>query len=167
MKLLVSPAIKTGLAPSAFTVRVVSGSNKGTPLVSSLSVVFARPMRNALYLAQHETDKSVALAPNAVHDLAAIDPDAAFEMHAEGRRLFNGMRRLGGSDQQFARHAADARAGGAMGAAFDNRCSGACRPGCAISGESRGAGTDDRNVNLHGRSAARYRCRKPRAACSR
>ena len=44
MKLLVSPAIKIGLVPSAFTVCVVSGSNEGTPLESSLSVVFSRPM---------------------------------------------------------------------------------------------------------------------------
>jgi len=55
-------------------------------------------LRNALYLAQHETDKSIALAPYAVHDFAAIDPDVALEMHAEGRCLLKGMRCLGGSD---------------------------------------------------------------------
>lgn len=42
MRLVASPAMKIGLAPSELAVRVVTGSNAGTPLASSLSVVQTR-----------------------------------------------------------------------------------------------------------------------------
>ena len=108
---------------------------------------------NVLHVAQHETDKAVALAPYAIHDLAAIDADNAIDMDAKARRLPDGMGGLGGGNEELARHAAHARAGGAIVAAFDNRGARSCGFGCAVRGKACRAGTDYCNVNLHGLQA--------------
>src|SRR5450830_1731028 len=105
---------------------------------------------NVLHIAQHETDKAVALAPYAIHDPAAIDADKAIDMDAKARCLPDGMGALGGGNEELARHAADARAGGAIVAAFDDYSGHSCGFGCAVRGKARRAGADYRNVNLHG-----------------
>src|SRR5476649_446094 len=76
---------------------------------------------NILHVAQGEADKAVALAPYAIHDLASIDVNCAVDMDAKARCLPDGMGGIGGGNQELARHAAHARAGGAIVAAFDNR----------------------------------------------
>jgi hypothetical protein len=105
---------------------------------------------NVLHVTQHDTDKAVALAPDAIHDLAAIDADNAIEMDAKGRCLPDGMGSLGGGNEELARHAAHARAGGAVVAVFDNRGARACSFGCVVRGKACRAGTDYCNVNLQG-----------------
>ena len=103
---------------------------------------------NVLHVAQHETDKAVALAPYPIHDRASIDADNAIDMDAKVRRLADGMGGLGGGNEELARHAAHARAGGAVVAAFDNRRARSCGFGCAVRGKACGAGTDYCNVNV-------------------
>ena len=105
---------------------------------------------NGLHVARHETDKAVALAPHALHDLASVDADNAVGMDAEARRLCDGMGGLGGGNEQLARHAAHARAGGAIVAAFDHHGARSRGFGCAVRRKSRRAGADNRNVNLQG-----------------
>ena len=90
---------------------------------------------NAFNVAQHETDEPVALAPHPIHDRATIDADDTIMVHAEARRRFDGVGRIRGGDEQLARHAADAGAGGAMGAAFDEHCGRARSPGSAVRGK--------------------------------
>jgi len=101
-----------------------------------------------LHVAQHETDEAVALAPYAIHDLAAIDTDYAIDVDAKTRRFPDSMGGLGGGDEKLARHAAHASAGGAIVAAFDNRGVRSCGFGRAVRGEAGCAGADDGNVNL-------------------
>jgi hypothetical protein len=109
---------------------------------------------NVLHVTQHETDKAVALAPYSIHNRASIDADNAIDMDAKPRRLPDGMRGLGGGNQKLARHAADARAGAAIVAAFDNYRTHSCSLGCVIRDKARGAGTDHCNVNLNGLHAS-------------
>jgi hypothetical protein len=103
---------------------------------------------NAFNIAQHEIDEPVALAPQPIHHRTAIDADDAIVMHTEARRHFDGVGRLRGGDQQLARHAADACAGGAMGASFDDHCRRSCGPGRAVRGKACRPGADDGDVNL-------------------
>ena len=77
-------------------------------------------------------------------------------MNAESRGLGNGMGRIGGGNQELARHAAHARAGGAVLAAFNDHRARAFALGCTVRDQARCAGTDYCNVNfqsLHVRRA--------------
>ena len=103
---------------------------------------------DAFDVAQHETDEPVALAPYPIHDRATIDAEGAIEVHAEARRRCDGVGRIRGGDEQLARHAADAGAGGAIGAAFDEHCGRACGPRSAVRGKACRPGADDGDVNL-------------------
>jgi hypothetical protein len=102
---------------------------------------------NAFDVAQREADEPVALAPHPIHDRATIDADDTIEVHTEARRRCDGVGRIRRSDEQLARHAADASAGGAIGAAFDEHCGRACSPGRAVRGKACRPGTDNGNVN--------------------
>ena len=104
---------------------------------------------NAFDIVQHKSHEAVALALHARHDFAAIDAYAAVEMNAETGRKLPRMHRFSRCDQEFARHAADARTGRTVGAAFDqdDRCTrGLCR---AIRSEPGRACTDDGDVDVH------------------
>jgi hypothetical protein len=76
---------------------------------------------------QDEPDEAVAFAFHAAHDLAAVDALRALDMHAECRRGVDRMGGLGGGDEQLGGHAADAGAGGAVGAGLHDRGAGAAR----------------------------------------
>src|ERR1035437_38151 len=76
-------------------------------------------VRHVLHVAQHETDKAVALAPDTIHDFAAIDAGSAIDMDAKTRCPSDGMGSVSGGNEKLARHAADACTGGAIVAAFD------------------------------------------------
>jgi hypothetical protein len=80
---------------------------------------------NALDAVEHEAHEAVALALHARHHLAAVDAHRAVDVHAEARRALDGVRGLGRGDEQLRRHAAHARAGGAVGAALDDDARGA------------------------------------------
>src|ERR1700730_3755671 len=84
----------------------------------------------------------------AIHDRATIDADDAIVVHTEAPRRFDGMGRIGGGDEQLARHAADAGASRAIGAAFDEHCGRACNPGSAVRGKACRPRADDGDVNL-------------------
>ena len=103
---------------------------------------------DVFHVAQHATDKAVALAPYPVHDFAPIDANKAIDMDAKAGCLADGMGGVGGRNQELARHAADARAGGAIVAAFDDHGVCSCGFCCAVRGEACRAGTDYRNVNV-------------------
>ncbi len=69
-------------------------------------------------------------------------------VHTEARRRFDGVGRIRGGDEQLARHAADAGAGGAIGAAFDDHCGRARRSGSVVCGKACRPGADDGDVDL-------------------
>jgi hypothetical protein len=101
-------------------------------------------------IAQDEAYEAIAFASDTIHDRGAVDAHTPIYADAEIRRRPDGMGGIGGGNQELAWHAADARAGGAIIAAFDNH---GVRPGgfgCTICGKPRGTGTDYRNVNMHG-----------------
>ena len=100
-----------------------------------------------LYVAQHETDKAVTLAPDAIHHFAAIDTDIAIDMNAKVRCFPHCMGGLGSGNEELARHAANACAGGAVVAVFDHGNARTCRFGSAEGNKPCGAGSDDCNVN--------------------
>jgi hypothetical protein len=75
--------------------------------------------RDAFDIPQHEAYEAVAFAPHPRHDFAPFDADPAVEMRAETRQKLCRMHGLGRGDQELARHAADARAGRSVLAAFD------------------------------------------------
>jgi hypothetical protein len=96
---------------------------------------------------EDERDEPVALALDAVHDLAAVDAGGAAE-DAEVDGLADALGGLGGGDQQLRGHAADARAGGAERAAVDQQGAGAGLRGGAAGGETGCAGADDGDVDV-------------------
>ena len=104
---------------------------------------------NAFNVAQHQTDEPVALPPHSIHDRATIDAYDTIMVHTEARRCFDGVGRIRRSDEQLARHAADAGASGAIGAAFDEHCGRACSPGSAVRGKACRPGADDGDVSPH------------------
>ena len=143
---------EVALEPVAMTMllavtRVWSADRQRMVVQESGMAANALRLGNVLHVAQHEAHKSVAFAPDPIHDLTPVDADSAIDMDAETRCLGDGMGGLGGGNQQLARHAADARAGGAIVAAFDNRDTRTCGFGCAIRGQASRAGTDYCNVN--------------------
>ncbi len=69
-------------------------------------------------------------------------------MHAEAGRLADRMGRFGGSDQQFARHAADPRASRAVRPAFNQHGALAERLGGPECGQAGSAGTNDCDIDL-------------------
>src|SRR4051812_20471741 len=83
-------------------------------------------------------------------------------MHAEARCKLRRVHGLSRGDQQLARHAADARAGRPVLAAFDEHDRSAGRLRRAVGGEASGAGTDDCDVDIHGQidffAASKYFC---------
>ena len=95
---------------------------------------------------QHETDETVALGPYPRHHRLAVNAQWA-GMHAEGGRRADGMRGIGGGNQQFAGHAADPRASGAVGSALDQHHPFAVRAGRAIRRQAGCTGTDDRDID--------------------
>ncbi len=105
-------------------------------------------IRNLLHFIERESDEAVALALDAFHDCASVDAYNAVDMDAKGRCLADGMSGLRGGNQKLARHATDARAGGAIVAALDHHRAGCCGFGCAVRGHACSAGADDSNVNL-------------------
>jgi hypothetical protein len=109
---------------------------------------------NAFNVAQHEADEPVALAPHPLHDCAPVDAHDTIMMHTEGGRGLDGVGCIRGGDEQLARHAADARAGGAVGTAFDEHCGRPCSPGSAVGGNAGRPGADDGDVNLRDPSFA-------------
>ena len=105
--------------------------------------------RNVLYAVDDKTDKPVPLAADAIHYGNAVDVDLA-GCYPEFGRLTGGVRGFSGCDEQFAWHAANPGAGGAVRPAFDEdhvvrprgggtECGKACRPGA-----------DDGDVNITG-----------------
>src|SRR6185503_11262105 len=115
---------------------------------------------DALHVAQHKIDEAFALAPHAIHDLAAVDADCATGVNAKIRRFPDGMGGIGSGNEELARHAAHARAGGAIIAAFDDCGAGSCGLGRAVRGKSGRAGADDGDVNLQGLHQAALRAPK-------
>jgi hypothetical protein len=69
-------------------------------------------LRKAIDAAQHQADKAVAFALDAFHDFPAIYADCAIQVHAECGCPRNAMCGVCGGDEELARHAANARAGG-------------------------------------------------------
>ena len=128
---------------------------------------YAPGFGNILHFAQRETDKAVTLGPYAIHDRAAIDADQAVEMDAEAGCLADGMGGLGGGDEELARHAAHARAGGAIVAAFDDRDACSRGFGGAVGGDAGGPGTDYCNVNLRGVHVLSALDRRSQPGCCR
>ncbi len=107
------------------------------------------PGRPVLHGFDDETDEAVALAAHAVHHRRAVD-DQATAVHAKASRVRDGVRRLGGGDEQLARHAAHAGAGGAVGAAFDDDDAACMGQRAAVGRHAGGAGADDGHVNIQG-----------------
>ena len=139
------------------------GVRAGEPGMAADPVCFGKPL-DAL---EHEADKPVALAPHAFHHGAPVDAFFA-RMHAEARRHVEHVGGVGGGNQELARHAADAGAGGAVVAAFDDDRARALRMGRAVGGHARGAGADHGDVDcqflhtrLHGVTIRRFhfKCR--------
>ena len=71
-------------------------------------------------------------------------------MNAEARCFSHGMGGLGSGDEQLARHAAHARAGGAILAAFNNHRARSGGFGGTVSNKSCRARTDNCNIHLQG-----------------
>ena len=109
--------------------------------------------RKVLDHLEHGADEVIAQIPHPGHHLPAVDTRRA-GMDPEHRRLAHGVRRLGGGDQELARHAADPGAGGAVPPALDQDQPVGVLAHPAIRGEPRGPGPDDRDVDL----ALRHGC---------
>jgi hypothetical protein len=97
---------------------------------------------------RYEADETIALAPHACHHRGTVDAHVAVE--AERTEALDCVRGLGRCDQQLARHAADARAGRAVDAAFDQQRRAARGLRGPVRREACGTGTDHRNVGLQG-----------------
>ncbi len=113
--------------------------------------------RDGIHAARHESDEAIAFALDPRHDGLAVDPDRTVHCEAERAEAVDRMRGFRRRDQQLARHAADAGAGGAIGARFDQQRALARRLRRAVGGETGRSGADHRHVgddrlDLHGRS---------------
>ena len=124
----------TSSGPVVDETRVADGS--GPPPGSSVDAI------------EHEPDEAVALALHARHHGLAVDLAAAVEAKAEFRPARDAVRRFGGRDEELARHAADARAGGAVRAALDQDGAPSRGGRGAIRGEAGGAGADDGHIHV-------------------
>ena len=108
--------------------------------------------RNPFDDLQHAADEAVAHALYTLHDRRAIDP-GRLDMDTELPCPLNRMGRLGGRDQQLARHAAIAGTGGAIGTALDQYEVIAVAARDCMGGEASGAGPDDGDFDMAFHSA--------------
>jgi hypothetical protein len=109
--------------------------------------------RKVLDHLEHRADEIVAQVAHPLHHRAAVDARRA-DVDPEHPRLPHGMGRVGGGDQELARHAADASAGGAVRPDLDQDQPLGVLAHPAIRRKARGAGPDDRDVDV----ALRHRC---------
>ena len=103
-------------------------------------------LRNVLDAAQDEADKTIALALDPRHHGTTVDLDLAVELQAETGKPVDRVRRFCRRNQQFARHATHARAGGAVGTAFNQQHPLACGLRRAPGGEACRAGADHGDI---------------------
>jgi len=109
--------------------------------------------RDLVDTVEHETDEAVALATHAGHHGAAIDAHRAIEPQPERGPTRDAVRSLGGSDEQLARHAADAGARGAKRPALDDDSALAGSHCGSVGSEAGSAGADHGDIDfdmLHG-----------------
>ena len=95
-----------------------------------------------------KSGETVSLALDAIHHRLAVDGDRARRLDAERRETRESVRGFRRRDQQLARHASDARAGRAVGAALDQQRALPGRLDRPVCGKPRGAGTDDGDVGV-------------------
>ena len=110
-------------------------------------------------------DEVVAQLAHPLHHRPAVDARRA-AVDPEHGRFLHRVRRVGGGDQELARHAADPGAGGAVRPALDQHQPAGVLAHPAIGGQTRGAGPDDRDVDLalrHGCPPNRILPRAPRS----
>jgi hypothetical protein len=93
-------------------------------------------VRKAFDVAHDEIDKAVPFAAHARHDFTSVHADAV-DVHAEALRGLCCVRGLRRRDQQFAGHAAHARARRAIHAAFDDGDRSPGRLGCTVRNKAR------------------------------
>ena len=106
-----------------------------------------RARRDGVDRFQHKADKTVALALYPRHHGRPVHRDHG-HLHPEGRGVARLVRGLGGGNQQFAGHAAHARAGRAISAAFDQQHGVGVGAGSPVGAHAGGTGTHNGDFDL-------------------